>query len=82
MADMSFKQVKELVERLELTELTLKDTLTKIDKSSRNFSSSLRDQEDILRLVPKTDKKLNNMKIVVSLNIGLIIGLIVGKYFL
>jgi len=82
MADMSFKQVKELVERLELTELTLKDTLTKIDKSSKNFSSSLRDQEDILRLVPKTDKKLNNMKIVVALNIGLIIGLIIGKYFL
>jgi hypothetical protein len=82
MADMSFKQVKELVERLELTELTLKDTLIKIDKSSKNFSSSLRDQEDILRLIPKTDKKLNNMKIVVALNIGLIIGLISGKYFL
>ncbi len=82
MADMSFKQVKELVERLELTELTLKDTLTNINKSSNNFKSSLRDQEDILRLVPKTDKKLNNMKIVVALNIGLIIGLVAGKYLL
>ena len=82
MSDMSFKQAKELVERLEFTEITLKDTLKSIDKSSKNFTSSLKHQEEILQLVPKTDTKLTNMKIIVALNIGVILGLVIGKYFL
>jgi len=82
MGDMSFKQVKELVERLELTELTLNKTFENIQRSSQSFNKSLKQQDQILDLIPKIDKKLNNMKIVVALNIGLILGLVLGKYFL
>ena len=82
MSDMSFKQAKELVERLEFTEITLKKTLSDINKSTDNFNNSLREQEQILLLKPKHDSKLNNMKVLVALNIGFIIGLIVSKYFL
>ena len=77
---MSFKQAKELVERLELTEITLKETIKNIDKSTNNFNNSLREQEQILLLKPQTDSKLNLMKILVSLNVGFIIGLLVAKY--
>ena len=80
MSDMSFKQAKELVERLELTEITLKETIKNIDKSTNNFNNSLREQEQILLLKPQTDSKLNLMKILVSLNVGFIIGLLVAKY--
>ena len=82
MSDMSFKQAKELVERLEFTEITLKDTLKNIENSSNNFKNSLKQQEQILQLVPKNDQKLNNMKVIVALNIGVIIGLLIGKYLL
>ncbi len=82
MSDMSFKQAKELVERLEFTEITLKETLKNIEVSSNNFTNSLEKQEQIIQLVPQTDKKLNNMKIIVALNIGVIVGLLIGKYLL
>ncbi len=80
MADMSFKQAKELAEQLELTEVTLKKTLTRIDNATKNFDSALQKQEKILHFIPVTDKKLNNMKLIVALNIGFILGLLVSKY--
>ena len=79
---MSFKQAKELIERLEFTELTLKNTLESIDKSSKNFNNSLKHQDKIIKMVPKNHQKLNNMKVVVALNVGVIVGLIIGKYLL
>ncbi len=82
MSDMSFKQAKELVERLEFTEITLKTTLDNIEKSSKNFQNSFVQQEKMLQMLPKSDVKLNIMKVIVSLNIGVIVGLIIGKYFL
>ena len=82
MSDMSFTQAKQLVERFELTELTLKKTLENIEKSSLIFNNTLKQQEKIIQLIPKTDAKLNTMKIIVALNVGLIIGLIIGKYFI
>jgi hypothetical protein len=82
MSDMSFKQAKELVERFELTELTLKKTLENIEKSSYSFNNSLKKQEQVLDLIPRNNTTLNNMKVIVALNIGVIVGLIVGKYFL
>jgi hypothetical protein len=80
MADMSFKQAKELTEQLELTELTLKKTVSRIDSAAQNFDKALKEQEKILHVVPRTDKKLNNMKLIVALNIGFILGLLVSKY--
>ena len=80
MSDMSFKQAKELAEQLELSEITLKQMLKKIDIAAENFDSSLAKQEHILNYVPTIDKKLIVMKILVGLNVGFILGLIVAKY--
>ena len=80
MSDMSFKQAKELAEQLELSEITLKQMLKKIDVASENFDNSLAKQELILNYIPKIDKKLIFMKILVGLKIGFILGLIVAKY--
>lgn len=80
MSDMSFKQAKELAEQLELSEITLKQMLVKIDTASENFEKSLEKQENILKYLPKNDKKLTYMKILIGVNIGFIIGLIVAKY--
>lgn len=80
MSDMSFKQAKDLAEQLELSEITLKQMLKKIDTAAENFDNSLKKQELILNYVPNSDKKLTFMKILVGLNIGFILGLIVAKY--
>ncbi len=82
MSDMSFKQAKELTERFELAELTLTQTLKRVDRATENFERTLIDQEKIIRTIPQTDKKLEFMKIIVALNIGFIIGLLVSKYLI
>ncbi|MEA3315099.1 MAG: hypothetical protein U9Q30_04520 [Campylobacterota bacterium] len=79
---MSFKQAKELIERIELAELTLAQTLKQVDTSSKRFDDSISRQEKILYYMPKTEDKLNTMKIVVALNIGFIVGILVSKYIL
>jgi len=80
MSDMSFKQAIELTEQFELAELTLKQTLKKIDMASKNFDRSLMEQEKVLRFMPEANEKLTTMKIVVALNIGFVIGIMVSKY--
>jgi len=80
MSDMSFKQAKELAERLELSEITLKQMAIKIEMASANFDNSLAKQESILNYLPNKDKKLTSMKILIGINIGFILGLIVAKY--
>lgn len=82
MSDMSFKQAKELVEKIELSELTLNKTALDIQKSSSSFNDALKQQERILDLLPKANLKLNTMRILVGMNIGFILGLLVGKYIL
>ncbi|MCD4757625.1 MAG: hypothetical protein K8R39_05100 [Arcobacteraceae bacterium] len=82
MSDMSFKQAKELTERFELAEITLTQTLKRVDRATENFDRALLEQEKIVRTIPKTDKKLELMKIIVALNIGFIIGLLVSKYII
>ena len=79
---MSFKQAKELVERMEFSEIALKKAVDNLEKSSQNFETTLKHQEDIINKLPYADKKLSYMYIAVSVNIGLIIGLILGKYLL
>ena len=80
MSDMSFKQAKDLLERFELAELTLNETLKKIDNSTKNFEKGVKKQEEILYHIPQTDKKLMLMKLVVAVNIGVILGLVIAKY--
>ncbi len=80
MSDISFNQAKELIEKLELTELTLKKTTNDIDMSTRNFNETLKKQELLLKLMPIKDKKLDFLKLLVFLNIGFICGLLVGVF--
>jgi exonuclease VII small subunit len=82
MSDMSFKQAKELVDRIELTELTLKKTMSDIENSSNEFNKALQYQEKIIQLLPKAQKKINLLTILIAVNIGFIIGIVVGKYLL
>jgi hypothetical protein len=80
MSDMSFKQTKELIERFELAELTLKNTIDTMDHAAKSFKKSLKTQEHILNMIPKQNEKLSNIKFVVGLNIGLIVGVLIGKF--
>ncbi|MGB7401034.1 MAG: hypothetical protein ACPLSX_02645 [Arcobacter sp.] len=80
MSDMSFKQAKELVEKLELTELTLKKSTDDIDKSSKKFNEALKIQEQLLKLMQVKDKKLDILKLLVVLNVGFIGGLLAGVF--
>jgi len=82
MSDMSFKQAKELTERFEMAEITLTQTLKRVDRATGNFDKALVTQEKIIKTIPTTDKKLELMKIIVALNIGFIIGLLVSKYII
>jgi len=80
MSDMSFKQARELTERFELAELSLKTTLDNINNATNNFNNTLIKQQQVMQHIPKTDDKLNLLKIIVALNIGFIIGLMTAKY--
>ncbi len=79
---MSFKQAKDLVEKIELTEVTLQKTVKDIEESSRTFNEALRQQKIILDIVPSINFKLGFMKILVGTNLGFLLGLVVGKYIL
>ena len=80
MADMSFKQAGEIVERLELAELSLKHHLTNVEKATNAFEITLQKQNQILQTPLQNDKKLTLLKILVGINIGFICGLLVGKF--
>ena len=82
MSDMSFKQAKELVERMEFSEIALRKAADDFEKSSQNFQVTLKYQEEIINKLPNADKKLSLMYIAVALNIGLIIGILIGKYII
>jgi len=82
MSDMSFKQAKELIQRLELSELTLKATLDKMDISSENFNKLVNIQTELKQITVNQSNKIINLKIFIALNIGFIMGLLMTKYFL
>ncbi len=79
---MSFKQAKDLVEKIELTEVSLQKTVKDIEESSKSFTEALRQQKLILEIVPSMNSKLGIMKLLVATNFGFLLGLIVGKYIL
>jgi len=82
MSEMSFKQAKELVEQLDLTEVTVKKACDDLDKSSQKFNQALKKQALILKLLPVADKKLNVLRLLLVLNVGFIAGLFVGVFLL
>ena len=82
MSDMSFKQAKELVEKIELTEVSLQKTVKDIEEASKSFTEALRQQKIILDVIPSMHSKLGMLKILVAVNLGFLLGLVVGKYIL
>ena len=82
MSDMSLKQAKEIADRLELAELSLNHLLVNVEKSTKAFEDTLSQQKQIMNAMPTTDKKLNNMKILVGINFGFVLGLLVSKFLI
>jgi tetrahydromethanopterin S-methyltransferase subunit B len=82
MSDMSLKQAKEIADRLELAELSLNHLLANVEKSTKAFEETLSQQKQIMNAMPITDKKLNNMKILVGINFGFVLGLLVSKFLI
>jgi hypothetical protein len=80
MSEMSFKQAKEVMERLELSEVTLQKTLANIHKTSKNLDRSLDKQNNIIDALPKAHNKINNLRLLVVLNVGFILGLVAAKF--
>ncbi len=82
MSDMSFKQAKELVEKMEFSEIAIKKAVKNLETSANNFEKTLQAQEEIVSRIPRSDKKLSIMFFVVALNVGFLIGLLFGKFVL
>lgn len=82
MSDMTFKQAKEIVERLELADLSLKNSFDNIDFARRSLDDSIIEQKKVLKQLPDRDKKINYLFILIAVNLGFIAGLFVGKYLL
>ena len=82
MSDMSFKQAKELVEKMEFSEIAIKKAVKNLETSSKNFEKTLQAQEEIVSRIPASDKKLSIMFILIALNAGFLIGLLFGKFVL
>jgi mRNA-degrading endonuclease HigB of HigAB toxin-antitoxin module len=82
MSDISFKQVRDIVDRFELAELSLKAMLDKVESANEHFEANLEKQKLVLEAIPISDKKIIFLKILIALNMGFIIGVIVGKYLL
>ncbi len=82
MSDMTFKQAKEIVERLELAELSLRNSFDNIDYARRSLDDSIIEQKKVLNQLPEKDKKINYLFILIAVNIGFIAGLLVGKFLL
>lgn len=82
MSDMSFKQAKEIVERLELAELSLRNSFDNIDYARRSLDDSIIVQKKVLKQLPEKENKIKYLYLVIMLNVGFIAGLFVGKYLL
>jgi len=82
MSEMSFRQAKELVERMEFSEIAIRKSMIDLEKAAISFEESLKLQEDVVNRLPYIDKKLSFLKIAVAFNIGILIGIFIGKYFL
>lgn len=82
MSDFSFKQAKEVVEGLELAELSIKKAAHDLDRSTQKLDEMLKKQNFVLALLPQQNNKILILKLIIALNIGFILGLSFSKYFL
>ena len=74
---------------MEFSEIALKKAVSSLEKSSKtfnkssdNFDKTLLKQEDIMRKIPDTNRKFSYLLLAVAINIGFILGLIIGKFVL
>lgn len=82
MSDFSFKQAKELVDGIELAELSIKKAVIDLEKSSQKLDENLKKQNFVLALLPKQNTKILILELVIALNLGFVFGIIFAKYFL
>ncbi len=82
MSDMSFKEAKDIVQRLELAELSLRNSFDNIDYARRSLDDSIIEQKKVLKQLPEKENKIKYLYLVIMLNVGFIAGLFVGKYLL
>lgn len=82
MSDFSFKQAKELVDGLELAELSIKNAVASLNDSSKKLDENLKKQNFVLALLPKQNMKILILQLVIALNLGFVLGIIFAKYFL
>ncbi|PLY07888.1 MAG: hypothetical protein C0625_04070 [Arcobacter sp.] len=79
---MSFKEAKDIVQRLELAELSLRNSFDNIDYARRSLDDSIIEQKKVLKQLPEKENKIKYLYLVIMLNVGFIAGLFVGKYLL
>lgn len=82
MSDMTFKEAKDIVERLELSELSLRNSFDNIDYARRSLDDSIIEQKKVLKQLPEKESKIKYLYLIIMLNAGFIAGLFVGKYLL
>jgi len=80
MSDMTFKQAKEIIERLELAELSLKNSFDSLDDMKKALDDSIVKGKSALIQTPSKDKKVSTLYLIIMLNIGFIAGLLVGRF--
>jgi len=82
MSDMTFKQAKDVVDRLELCDLSLRNSFDNIDFARRSLDDSIIAQKKVLKQLPEKESKIKYLYLIIMLNVGFILGLFVGKYLL
>ena len=79
---MTFKQAKDVVDRLELCDLSLRNSFDNIDFARRSLDDSIIAQKKVLKQLPEKESKIKYLYLIIMLNVGFILGLFVGKYLL
>ncbi len=82
MSDMTFKQAKEIVERLELSELSIRNSFDSLDHARRSLDDTIIEQKKVLQKLPQKESKIKYLYLIIMLNVGFLAGLFVGKYVL
>jgi len=56
--------------------------LDRVESANEHFEKNLEKQKLVIEAIPKSDEKICFLKIIIGINIGFIVGVVVGKYLL